>query len=133
VSCGDGGQDAGKVGICGDGLLSPGEECDDGVQNSDQGYGGCTTRCKFGPYCGDGQVNGPEECDLGNDNGRVSGKGGCSYGCTKPPYCGDGKIDPGEQCDLGDLNGVRLDQNMHPSDTGMVYCREDCTIDIFLP
>ncbi len=133
MSCGDGGQDAGKGGICGDGLLSPGEQCDDGVLNRDQGYGGCTTQCKFGPYCGDGQVNGPEECDLGSGNGKVSGEGGCTLGCTKPPYCGDGKIGPGEQCDLGDLNGVPLDQDMHPSDTGLVYCYKDCTLDIFTP
>ena len=128
VSCGDGGPDDGKRGICGDGLLSPGEQCDDGDLNNDQAYGGCTTQCKFGPYCGDGQVNGPEECDLGSANGKVTGKGGCNLGCTNPHYCGDGQIDPGEECDLGDLNGVPLDNNGNPSAAGRVLCDTDCRI-----
>ena len=49
--------------ICGDGILSFGEECDDGV--NDGGYGECDVGCKLGPFCGDGIVNGPEACDDG--------------------------------------------------------------------
>jgi cysteine-rich repeat protein len=93
---------------CGDGLVSGGEECDLGTQNSDTAYGGCTTVCQFGPFCGDGVKNGPEECDLGKDNGNTSlGKDGCTLGCTKPHYCGDGIVDAslGEACDLGANNG----------------------------
>jgi cysteine-rich repeat protein len=129
-SCADGGQDAGEASVCGDGVISPGEQCDDGDLNTDQGYGTCTTRCKIGPFCGDGQVNGPEECDLGSGNGKVDGKGGCSFGCSSPHYCGDSIIDSdrGEQCDLGDLNGVPLDPNGQPSDTGMLSCTKNCLI-----
>jgi cysteine-rich repeat protein len=131
-SCGDGGQDTDEAGLfrCGDGIVSPGEECDDGDGNSDVGYGGCTTRCMFGPYCGDGLVNGPEGCDLGKRNGLDLGKDGCTVGCTKTHYCGDGIVDTdrGEQCDLGDKNGVKLDSKLAPSDAGTVLCDETCRI-----
>jgi cysteine-rich repeat protein len=91
---------------CGDGIVSAGEECDNGSQNNDTLYGGCTTLCKLGPFCGDGVTNGPEQCDLGKHNGDTSlGKDGCSVGCTKPHYCGDGIVDASldEACDLGPM------------------------------
>ena len=53
--------------ICGDGILSFGEECDDGV--NDGGYGECGVGCKLGPFCGDGVVQGPETCDNGPGGG----------------------------------------------------------------
>lgn len=49
--------------VCGDGILSFGEECDDGV--NDGGYGECAPGCKLGPFCGDGMVQAPEQCDPG--------------------------------------------------------------------
>jgi len=49
--------------ICGDGILSFGEECDDGI--NDGGYGECDAGCKLGPFCGDGIVQEPEHCDIG--------------------------------------------------------------------
>ncbi|MEI9949703.1 MAG: DUF4215 domain-containing protein [Pseudomonadota bacterium] len=49
--------------VCGDGILSFGEECDDGV--NDGGYGECDAGCKLGPFCGDGMVQEPEDCDVG--------------------------------------------------------------------
>ena len=49
--------------VCGDGIVSFGEECDDGV--NDGGYGECGVGCKLGPFCGDGVVQPPEECDTG--------------------------------------------------------------------
>ena len=53
--------------ICGDGILSFGEECDDGI--NDGGYGECAVGCKLGPFCGDGVVQGPEACDNGPGGG----------------------------------------------------------------
>lgn len=129
--------------VCGDGVISPFEECDCGDgsvpvpdacagPNADGTYGGCTTRCLYGPFCGDGQVNGDEACDLGMLNGQVSGKDGCTQGCTKPHYCGDGLVDTvlREECDLGPLNGLRLDRDLNPSSAtdAEVYCTSDCSI-----
>jgi len=53
--------------VCGDGILSFGEECDDGI--NDGGYGECDVGCKLGAYCGDGVVQGPEACDNGPGGG----------------------------------------------------------------
>jgi fibro-slime domain-containing protein len=50
---------------CGDGIVSIGEECDDGV--NDGGYGECAPGCVLGAYCGDGIVQPEyENCDDGN-------------------------------------------------------------------
>lgn len=54
--------------ICGDGVLSFGEECDDGI--NDGGYGECDAGCKLGPFCGDGIVQGDEHCDNGPGGGE---------------------------------------------------------------
>jgi fibro-slime domain-containing protein len=50
--------------VCGDGILSLGEQCDDGENMG--GYGLCAPDCVLSEYCGDGVVNGPEDCDDGN-------------------------------------------------------------------
>jgi fibro-slime domain-containing protein len=89
---------------CGDGVVTTGEECDDGSANNDGRYGGCTADCKYGPFCGDNKVNGDEECDRGRDNGpvyRTDHTAGCTTGCKNAHYCGDGVTDVafGEQCD----------------------------------
>lgn len=108
---------------CGNGVVKGAEECDEGMNNNDATYGGCTTACKYGPYCGDGMVNGPEECDLGSAmNNSVyspTQSTGCSPGCTWPHYCGDGILDDGdgEECDLGPNNG--------PSAPCSTMCRQN--------
>ncbi len=86
--------------ICGDGVLSPGEQCDDGVLAG--GYGACQPGCIRGEYCGDGAVNGPEACDDGV-NVSAYGTTGCAPGCLLPPGCGDGLVQSlfGETCDDG--------------------------------
>lgn len=63
--------------ICGDGIVSLGEQCDDGV--NDGGQGECQPNCVIGPYCGDGIVQEGEACD---DHNRVNGDG-CSSTCRK--------------------------------------------------
>ncbi|MGB8298427.1 MAG: DUF4215 domain-containing protein [Polyangia bacterium] len=59
---------------CGDGIVSLGEECDDGVNAG--GYGQCGRDCKLGAYCGDGIVQPAEDCDDGINNGHP-----CPSGC----------------------------------------------------
>jgi fibro-slime domain-containing protein len=107
---------------CGDGVAVADEECDNGKDNSDTAYGGCTTKCKWGPFCGDNIVdNGKEDCDNGKNNGIQYGPEGCTLGCTRPHFCGDGRLDADrkEECDLGEKNGV-------PDETGQVLCSREC-------
>lgn len=63
--------------LCGNGLIDPGEQCDDGV--NDGGYGQCSPGCVLGPRCGDSflQAESGEECDDGNNQNRD----GCSATC----------------------------------------------------
>jgi fibro-slime domain-containing protein len=65
--------------ICGDGIVSLGEECDDGV--NDGGYGECGPDCKLGAFCGDGivQEEAGEDCDDGNSLDGDS----CGSSCRK--------------------------------------------------
>lgn len=60
---------------CGDGIVTAGEQCDDGMNNG--GYGQCGRGCVVGAYCGDGIEQDTEPCDDGN---RISGDG-CSSSC----------------------------------------------------
>lgn len=126
---GTGGSGAG--GYCGNGLVDPGEQCDDGngsnndsckvncspaycgdgvlwynVEQCDDGNfssnDSCVAGCQFA-YCGDGYLwFGLEECDDGNP---FDGDG-CSSFCQLQT-CGDGILDFGEQCDLGPQNQDR--------------------------
>jgi cysteine-rich repeat protein len=117
--------------ICGDGLVQPGETCDDGAANGM--YGRCRADCSgLGPRCGDGVVNGPEECDDGNasntdsctntcrnarcgdgfvqageacDDGNTSNTDGCTNACMLP-RCGDGFVQAGEACDDGNTSNT---------------------------
>lgn len=60
---------------CGDGIVSIGEECDDG--ENDGGYGECYEGCKLGEFCGDGIKQENEDCDDGN---TLDGDG-CGSSC----------------------------------------------------
>ena len=65
------------VPICGDGIKTKNEACDDGKNTG--GYGKCGPGCVLGPRCGDTVVQAAEgeQCDDGN---LVSGDG-CSSLC----------------------------------------------------
>ena len=68
LSCGDStsadgnGNDAGSGVYCGNGILEPGEECDEGEYNSDTEPDGCRTNCRAA-LCGDGVGDSNEDCD----------------------------------------------------------------------
>jgi len=99
---------------CGDGLITVGEECDDGPLNMDGVYGACTTHCTDGPFCGDGNTDNPnEECDKGRDNTGTYGKEGCTPACKKAHFCGDGLLDSanGEACDAGGATSGSCDSS----------------------
>jgi cysteine-rich repeat protein len=93
--------------VCGDGVVSGAEECDDGPRNG-TADDPCGPDCMLWHFCGDGVVDLGEACDLGTAmNVAVYGTSGCTPDCQGPHYCGDGIVDTdeGEQCDLGANNG----------------------------
>jgi fibro-slime domain-containing protein len=85
---------------CGDGMVGPGEECDDGHNTG--AYNQCGPGCVLGPRCGDGvvQKDDGEVCDDGVNSGQY---GMCGPDCQPGPRCGDGVVqkDQGEVCDDG--------------------------------
>lgn len=107
---------------CGDGVLTPPEECDDG---NDSDTDDCTSECKESA-CGDGTLQTGEDCDDGNrvntdscaecqmarcgdgfeqigedcDDGNSIDADKCTNRC-KLPGCGDGVLQNGEDCDDG--------------------------------
>jgi len=96
------------VSVCGDGVVTPDESCDDGELVNGTGYGVCNADCTPGPRCGDGLVNGEEACDNGsNRDGYQLDATSCGPGCTAPSNCGDSVVDVdfGEQCDDGVNDG----------------------------
>jgi cysteine-rich repeat protein len=90
-------------GICGDGVINAGEQCDTtafgpvtGCTRFDNFTGGSlscntcifnTTAC-FRQVCGDGVVQPGEQCDAGTANGACPA--GCSASCTTNTNCGGG-------------------------------------------
>ncbi|MEM4259640.1 MAG: dockerin type I domain-containing protein [Candidatus Woesearchaeota archaeon] len=95
--------------VCGNGVIEPGEFCDDGnTDNSDS----CLNNCNL-PTCGDGYIwQGYELCDDGNNYNNDA-----CVNCNNA-ICGDGYVQTGfEDCDEGTNNGV--------SGSG---CNLDCTI-----
>ncbi|MCB9755836.1 MAG: hypothetical protein H6713_38385 [Myxococcales bacterium] len=88
-----------KNAFCGDGLVGPGEACDDGNDVDDDL---CSNTCAA-PGCGDGVVQDPEQCDDGNADDSDA----CLSTCVDAS-CGDGFVQEGvEGCDDG--NGANDD------------------------
>jgi len=78
---------------CGNGVVEPGEQCDDGNRlNGD----GCSLQCEWEGSCGNGVQEPPEECD-GTDGlptcvqlGYLDGATTCSASClVEPESCTD--------------------------------------------
>ena len=114
----------GEPGVCGDGVMDAGEECDDG--NMADGDG-CSANCTIEqPVCGNGKVEGNEMCDDGN----MTPGDGCEPDCTPTPNpCGHGMLDAGEECDgamLPETECAMLDTQYSG---GTVTCAANCLYD----
>jgi hypothetical protein len=71
---------------CGNGMVEPGEECDDGENNSDTRADACRTDCTL-PRCGDGVVDGGEECEPGDTVSCTTACGTTGSGPCDPERC----------------------------------------------
>ncbi len=105
---------------CGDGIVQPGEECDDGDAVDTNN---CTNACRL-PVCGDSLQQPWEQCDDGN----VVDGDACSNEC-KLPACGDGAVQTGEECDDG--NQLSNDActsacKLAACGDGIIQAGEDC-------
>ncbi len=103
--------------LCGDGVVTLPETCDDGGGNSDVTADACRTTC-VRATCGDGTRDDGEACDDGAANDDDV-DGACRTDC-RPARCGDGAVDAalGEACDNGDNN----------SDVQPGACRTSCAL-----
>jgi cysteine-rich repeat protein len=80
------------VAECGNGVVDPGEECNEpGLTcGSGESCNNATCSCVYSPVCGNGILDPGEECDDGNN----SNNDGCFNDCTLyVPACGNGTID----------------------------------------
>jgi len=109
-------------GQCGNGVVEPGEVCDDGNADDDDE---CLSNCVLAT-CGDGFVQiGVEACDDGNPDNTDD----CVANCLAA-FCGDGynhAID--EECDDGNLvdgDGCDNDCAFEPCGNGVIDAPEIC-------
>lgn len=85
-------QDACTQDGCGDGIVTGGEDCDDGNKHHGDG---CSPSCTR-EECGNGTLEQGEACD----DGDTDPGDGCSATCAEEA-CGNRALDLGEQCDTG--------------------------------
>jgi cysteine-rich repeat protein len=104
--------DRGTASLCGNGVLDPGEDCEDGNRRAGDG---CDPSCHYesDPYrdCGNGRLDPGEACDDGNrrsgdgcdDKCSLEGCFVCRSDCIGPRKrgCGNHMIESGEECDDG--------------------------------
>ncbi|MFC1482554.1 lamin tail domain-containing protein [Myxococcota bacterium] len=118
---------------CGDGIVDPGEACDDG--NYVDGDG-CASDCGVLDTCGNGTINDGEECDgtdLGGEScqsqsyygGTLSCTATCLFNVSGCNLCGNGAIEDGEECDGTDLEGESCETQGFYS--GVLGCAADCS------
>ncbi len=85
--------------LCGNGEIDDGEECDDGVDNSNTVPDACRDSCR-NAGCSDGVVDSGEDCDDANQSNTDA----CTNQCVDA-VCGDGLVRAGvEDCDDGTGN-----------------------------
>jgi cysteine-rich repeat protein len=104
---------------CGNGMLDPGETCDDGNRADGDT---CPADCILSG-CGNGKIDPGETCE-------PPGAPTCDRQCRKGAGCGNGLIDPGEDCDDGNLvmgDGCAADCTLEAlCGNGVVELGESC-------
>lgn len=119
-------------GVCGNGVVDGGEQCDDA--NLTPGDG-CSAYCR-NEVCGNGTVDSGEQCDDGNSIGGD----GCGSLCTIE-FCGDTITQSPETCDDGNnISGdgcssacrieapSALDASLVPTTPGVVVEGQDASV-----
>jgi fibro-slime domain-containing protein len=123
------GIEVGNPSLCGNGVMDPGEQCDDNNKTAGDGCSaicqvpagwscsGWPSVCNMAGICGDGILGATEACDDGNMAAGDGCTGDCKtvepgYECRVPgrrcvPACGDGMRIGMEQCD--DANTANMD------------------------
>ncbi|MEM9865641.1 MAG: DUF4215 domain-containing protein [Myxococcota bacterium] len=143
--------------VCGDGLRTADEACDDGNAADDDGCDNdCTFSCTGDEACNNGELcDGVERCDVdrhvcvsgvpleGDACTQASGgPGTCRAGACAPDGCGDGVRSGDEQCDDGNtMEGDGCDNDCTFScivngdcDDGL-FCNglEECDMNVCFP
>ncbi|MBQ1927103.1 MAG: hypothetical protein II180_13395 [Proteobacteria bacterium] len=102
------GCEASPYGICGNGIVEPGEKCD-GTKLNDQT---CATQVGEG------------------SKGTLRCSADClsfvTTGCTSPNLCGNGRIDSNETCDGAQLAGATCESFVGKGSAGVVKCNAQC-------
>lgn len=121
--------------FCGDGVIDPGEGCDDANSIDDDT---CNNACVL-TTCGNGFRDAAEECE-GNDLGGATceslGFGPGPLTCTATclldtsgcDTCGNGVKDGDEQCDGADLGGATCESLGFPG--GELSCTPSCFLNL---
>jgi fibro-slime domain-containing protein len=121
--------EVGNLSLCGNGMMDPNEQCDDGNKTAGDGCSaicqipagwscsGWPSVCTMAGVCGDSILGASEACDDGNTAGNDGCAADCKkvdpgYECRVPgrkcvPTCGDGMKIGMEQCD--DANAANDD------------------------
>jgi cysteine-rich repeat protein len=121
---------------CGNRRTEPGEQCDDGNSNDDDGCKrDCTFTCAVDGDCDDASTCTRDTCDKTHACSRsadpaTAGQpcnvgsivGRCEGGFCVPPGCGNAVLDAGEECD----NGI---QGNGPGSGCTAACRFECHAD----
>ena len=91
LDCSDGG-------LCGNGVIDPGEDCDTCPQDVQCAPGEACVAGVCVPLCGNGVIDPGEDCDTCPQDVQCAPGEECVAGVCVP-LCGNGVVDPGEDCD----------------------------------
>ena len=129
--------------ICGNHVVETGEDCDEGINNSDVAPNACRTNCRSA-QCGDGVIDASEICDtdtlsqqscagLGYTKGTLACSAACDYDESDCTTCGDGVAEGNdvssigyEMCDGTDFRSATCTNLGHAA--GVLRCTNLCTI-----